>query len=220
MINILPYDILNELSYYFNNNSKIKLEKSSKYLEELIYIYIIDNNSKKLNDNILKQNKFKKLIILNARNNKNITTCEPFKDTLIKLYTSYGCGINNNGLKNCNKIQILDARFNEKITTCEPFKDTLIELNANGRCGINDNGLKNCNKIQILNASNNGNITICEPFKDTLIELNASWQCGINDEGLQNCNNLKKIYVVNNLNITTYNFLSILYGNKYIILKI
>ena len=174
MLTNLPYDIINELSFYINNNSKIKLEKISKSLKDLTYFYYIVIKNYNLTDNILKQNKFSKLIKLNVENNKNITTCEPFKDTLIELNASgYNCGINDNGLKKCHKIQILYANNNNKITTCEPFKNTLIKLYAFCYCGINDEGLKNCNKIKILKTNNN--ITTYEPFKNTLIILNNEY---------------------------------------------
>ena len=52
----IPYDILNDLSFYINNKNKIKLDISSKYIKELTYIYIIKSEeNQKLNDNILKQ---------------------------------------------------------------------------------------------------------------------------------------------------------------------
>ena len=91
---------------------------------------------------------------LNISFNKNISTCKPFKDTLIELKISHSKYINqnklltDNGLKNCHKIQILYACNNKNITTCEPFKNSLIELHTFYKCGITDNGLKNCHKLK------------------------------------------------------------------------
>ena len=138
------YDIiLIELSFYLNNKSKIKLDNISKSTEILTYIYSINElKNYKVIDNILNQKKFKKLRELYLYQNRHVTTLEPFKNTLIKLWADYMCKIDDNVLKNCYNIQILNADDNEKITTCDPFSNSLIELNS-----CHDCGLKNFHKI-------------------------------------------------------------------------
>ena len=48
-------------------------------------------------------------------NVKCVTTCEPFKDTLIELNINDNSGVGDYGLKNCNFIKILYAKNKKKL---------------------------------------------------------------------------------------------------------
>ena len=134
---------------------------------------------------------------------RNITSLTPIAKSLKHVSIHASERIDDNGLRDCDKIEILDASYSN-ITTCEPFANTLIELNASGSCcGINDDGLRLCTRIEILNACNNANITTCAPFAKSLKILYAGEQCGLADNGLATCINICELYVIDNAKITT-----------------
>jgi len=159
-------------------------------------------SSKWVGDDVLRN--CTQIEILNARDNRRVTTCKPFANTLIKLVVSGEyCGMCDDGLVTCHNIRELYACDNAKITTCAPFAKTLVRLNARWSCGINDAGLKSCFSIKILNASNNPKITTCAPFAKSLIVLYAPDSSGINDAGLSSCYSITELCAGNNPNITT-----------------
>ena len=149
-----------------------------------------------VDDNAIKH--LTKLQYLDAFNNPNITTVQPFASTLTELNASIHCGIGD--IKDAKNIKILIANNNRHIT--EPFGESLIELDAK-YSQISDNGLKRAVNLKILDASFNPNITTIVPFKDTLTSLDASGTCGISDTTLVHTTKLKYLYASENPKITS-----------------
>jgi len=106
----------------------------------------------------------RKIKILNASYNPNITNCNPFASSLIVLYANGSCGITDKGLDRCTRIKKLHAAGGCTITHCHPFAKTLRILYAHGCCGIHDAGLIHCHKLKELYAANNLNITTIKSF--------------------------------------------------------
>ena len=68
---------------------------------------------------------------LNADNNPNITSCEPFAQSLRKLSAQGLCGISDNGLSTCNRITDLNIWDNRRITIRGPYITSLVRLKTN-----------------------------------------------------------------------------------------
>jgi len=88
-----------------------------------------------------------------------ITTCEPFAETLIELLCTGNNMITNIGLQSCTKLQILYADNCPNITTCVPFAHTLTKLSISGTCGINDDGIIMCTKLITLLCYRKDNVS-------------------------------------------------------------
>ena len=101
----LPFDLQNLLSEYLTNKDKINLEITTKVggkFEELTYIYtFVDSYKNILTQQILEENKFKKLIELNVRYNPAVINVNHLKNTLKTLNISSYCGVDQKGFEEC-----------------------------------------------------------------------------------------------------------------------
>ena len=131
----LPYEILLMVIESCNFLTKIRLSCINKFFYENVQIHDLMNISKKylfeLNDQILKQKKFKNLKRLDARRDYDI---------------------NQNGIDGLNLIE-LNVQDNEKIYNVTFMKNLKI-LNASNDCGIDQNGIQGLDLIE-LKMSNN-----------------------------------------------------------------
>jgi len=134
-------------------------------------------------------------------NNKNITTCAPFSNT-IRILDAHWSSISNDGLQMCRQINKLDISNTVNITTCKPFAKTLVVLYANNS-NMTDAGLAYCTRIKVLRADHDNKITTCEPFAKTLKSLSAVGSCGISNYGLIHCYKLKILDIRYNSKINT-----------------
>jgi len=158
---------------------------------------------------------------LYADNNKNITTCKPFANTLHTLSCAGSCGITDKGIKRCAKLKNLHMMDNVHITTCVPFARTLKYLNISNS-PYNDYDDIMCDdglysrmqqfNISELNANYNRRITTCKTFAKSLKILHAccnipsnknGYNCGIGDYGLRLCTSITELYARHNYGITT-----------------
>ena len=88
-MNLICDDVLLHVSEYLDNKSKCQLSCTTKlqYIKLLTRIYKInEKEGRKLDDDILSQNKFKYLRVLYTNYNSKITTCNFCADTLIELH--------------------------------------------------------------------------------------------------------------------------------------
>jgi hypothetical protein len=131
--------------------------------------------------------------------NPNITTVEPFAETLELLNACGTCGIGDAGLVHARKINVLTANYNPNITIVPVTVD---ELYAVGSCGIDDAGLKNAHKIKKLYADDNPKITTIQPFAETLKSLSVSGNCGIDDAALHGIQCMKSLEISGNSKIS------------------
>ena len=124
----------------------------------IIDLYQIDEKlRKKLNDTILKQNKFINAKYLDASNNSEITDVNHLKK-LQKLDVRWNCGIDQKGIQLLENLIELDAWDNPKITNVNHLKK-LQKLGAGMNCGIDQKGIKLLENLIELDAWNNFKIT-------------------------------------------------------------
>lgn len=200
-------DLLNHFEYlqnYIKNVcSDINMLNDNQLLYITKYIYIeelnLEDNPFITNEGLIYCEGLKKL---NISNNNNITSLEPFEDSLIELIANYNTKLNNSGLQKCKSIRRFEVNDNPNITSCSPFAETLEELEATRNSGINDESLKKCHNIKILNGFDNNKITTCDPFSNSIIKLYAEGNCGIDDNGVAKCAKLETLVIDENIKIT------------------
>jgi len=162
---------IKKLDIMFNNctdiDNCISFAKSLTHLNALVINNITDN-ALRLCGNI---------IHLNANNNANITTCEPFAKSLQILNANgSSCGITDKGLQSCTKLKILSVQFNTKITTCAPFSDTLQILYVCVSTPITNKNVRRCTNLMCVD------VEICEYANSKSDDDNDNDDpiCGIN----------------------------------------
>ncbi len=106
-----------------------------------------------------------------------------------------GCGITDEGLRECPVLYYLDVTDNTYVRRCPPSVRILI---ARRSCGIDDAGLRGTH-LKELDVSGNPRVSICPPSVEI---LRAERGCGISDKGLEGCVNLKKLSAGLNPKIT------------------
>src|ERR1700691_1893595 len=86
---------------------QLQILLTSKYLGNRLYILTLDDSklTRFMNDQILMQNKFREVMILNACNNPNIKNIS-FLKKLIELKANGNCGIDQDGIRNLNSINL------------------------------------------------------------------------------------------------------------------
>ena len=172
----LPDDILNYLNDFINIKDKVNLYYSRSNNQELIKICYIKRIIKifhNLTDKILQQDIFNGLIEINVRNNIKVTDLNTFYETLEIIDIGCGCGIDDNGIKNCLKLIEINAYSNNKIKDLNKFYQTLEIIDIGWDCGIDDNGIKDCLRLNNINAFGNPKIKDINKFNKTLKIING-----------------------------------------------
>src|ERR1700722_11511672 len=109
----LSIDVIKIIFEYCDLQDQISLTKLSKTLyDELKIIKIVD---KRLTQKILLQKKFSRLEELDANNNTKIVDVNHLKDSLKVLKCARYSGINQDGIKELNKLEELIVDDNDKI---------------------------------------------------------------------------------------------------------
>lgn len=201
-------DLLQIICNYLQLRDQIIICKLNNDTRNYIKIYQIDPDrylyKLKLTENILKQNKFTHLIMLDITNNnriKNVNYLKYLQELRCCRTQLLNTGIN--GLKNIIKLNIENCKY---VTNIAHFSN-LIELNCGGCCGVTDSNISNLINLRVLKASNNRKIINIDGLIN-LTELDCSWHCNsMTNENLKNLTNLKKLNFSNNNKITDINTL-------------
>src|SRR6202012_1221622 len=169
IFNISIYDLQN-IFYFCDFKSQLYLSSSCKLFNNnllIVDLYNINNNVRSLlNDEILKQSKYKYITKLNASGNEKIKDISQMASTLKILNASYNCGIDQNSIKDLHLTELY-AHHNEKIKEVSQMASTLKILNASFNCGINQNGIKDLHLTE-LDASYNEKIKNVSQMASTL----------------------------------------------------
>ena len=167
---------------------------------------------KKLNQQIIEQNKYKNVEKLRVKN-RNIKNLNHMKNNLKILdccfefdynYIGNMSTIDQEGISELNLIQ-LNANSNEKIKNVNHMKNTLKILYCWGVSGIDQNGISELNLIELY-AWNNEKIKDVNHMKKTLKILNCSSNSGIDQNGISELNLIKLNAIYNN-KITNVNLI-------------
>src|ERR1700761_5754752 len=138
LFDISIYDLQNIFNFC-DFKSQIYLSSSRKLFNNNLLItdlYNINNNIRSLlNDEILKQSKYKHITKLNAYRNEKIKDASQMASTLKILNAGSYCGIDQNGIKDLHLIELY-VDDNKKIKDVSQMASTLKILNAGGYCGI------------------------------------------------------------------------------------
>jgi len=184
----IPMDNINEIFKFASFSTKLYLIGilDTKINHDLIITKIPNKFRYKLTDDILSQSKFRKLTLLNARNNKNITDKSiKLLTNLIHLDTSgYKSDITDESIKLLTNLIHLNASYNKNITDKSvKLLTKLTHLEAGGyKSDITDTSIKLLTNLTYLNASDNKNITDASiKLLTKLTSLNAS-----NNENITN----------------------------------
>ena len=183
IICIFLYDLNDTINLYnLNKDHQINIRIINLYDIPTKYI-------KRLNQQIIEQNKYRYVEKINACNNNQIKNVNHMKKTLKKLHCNYISGINQDGISELNLIE-LNAWNNEKIKNVNHMKNALKKLDCGRECGIDQNGISELNLIQ-LNAKNNKKITNVNHMKNTIKILDCGLNSGIDQKGISQLNLIK-----------------------------
>src|SRR5207302_1343481 len=137
--------------------TQIRLFQTCHYLNNNLKIYDLCNINEKylngLNDKILKQRKFVRVIKLSATFNSKIKNVS-FMTNLQKLnINGENCGVNQSEIDGLNLIELY-AYDNNKIKNVS-FMTNLRKLAIEENCGVNQNGINGLNLIELYANNNN-----------------------------------------------------------------
>lgn len=197
-ISDLPCDIQILIGDFLTIKDKCFLEisDSHKILNDIIYIRVVRDGSF-LTDELLKKDKFSKLVELNLSNNNVITDLNHLSNTLRILNIGYESIVNDDNIKNCLLIYNIDVSNNKNITALNHLSKTLKIVNISGYyCGVNNEGIKDCLLITTINICYNQKINNLNFLSKTLKKVIKCGDCGIDNEGIKECkliNNREKI---------------------------
>jgi hypothetical protein len=152
---ILPFELWENVFYYLDFKSQLRMQEVCKNFNGLKIYKIPDDYSYLLTDEILK--KYVWLTELHVYDNPHITNLNHI--TNLKILNVGGCfnEINDDGIKNLTNLIKLSANNNPYITNVNHMIN-LKELNARYCCGIDYNGIKDLELVK-LDATDNPKIT-------------------------------------------------------------
>ena len=217
-------DIIQNITNYSFIQQQITLCQINKYVYNIIHIYKLKIKSRYrniINQKIIEQKKFSRLIKLSATNVKKIYDVNHLANTLTHLECGMDSGIDQLGMNELKNIKKLVMKGNNRIRNLDKISDSLKYLDCS--CKKND-GYEPCYntvlepdtfgklKLDTLLATHCKNIpgNCFDNMSETLKKLNCDHSPCIDQHEISklsnleylSCNNNREIYDVNHMKHT------------------
>lgn len=151
-------DIIQNIADACHLNNQICISQMNRSIYDNIFIRKLNISMSVINQQIIEQHKFSRLVFLKCDSSPNIYDVNHLANSLQELYCSGTCGINQNGITELKKIRILDCSKNKKIIDVNHLNVTLKELYCGYGSGVQQIGISLLKELEYLNCSFNKNI--------------------------------------------------------------
>lgn len=189
----IPFDIKNMIiRYLFKITDIINMYNLNKDHQNNILITEVHDqeNTIKMSQQVIMQEKYKMLEKINLSYNIKIKNLDHLYKTLIELNCSHS-NINQKCIIKLVKLRKLLAASNANIYDVNHLRSTLVELDCSSNCGINQEGIQDLKKLQVLYLASDCDIYDVNHLADSLLELTCCHNSKIDQNGIRLLNKLK-----------------------------